>query len=393
MKGRTNLPQEVVYVDETPSKPSIDGNFVWKANSTATSFDLEKVICGNGYFVAIAEEGTIVYSADAKNWNVSSELGFTILDIVFENNLFIMVGNYNKNGVIATSPDLLVWNIKNDYLLGGGTDTVFRGIMWNGNSYVLWGSVGGKLKLFTTNNLEEFTITDCGESCTVLYRVRHMIENNKMVIFVGTASAGDSKYTAVVSTNDGVNFVKSKLFYRETMSVFSMDGYFIRMSWDGTSAYTISASINGVNWETYGKTTTRCYGFVSANDFIIGIGVASKGLVTTKSYLLANNISDFVNGNVTIKEMNTVGADMISIVAHDKTIVAVGTGGCIFTASTEIPEEVLTLQPSINEQNYVLGTEKPKVIRIKAVNRSIDTNIKAENIKSGITILGVTGTL
>lgn len=388
MKGRTNLPQEIVYVNETPGKPSMDGNFIWKANSTATPLDLVKVIHGNGYFVAIAEEGTIVFSTDAKIWKVNNNLGFTIFDIICENDIFIMVGEYEKKGVVATSPDLLTWNIKKDYLLDDGESVMFEGIMWNGNNYVLYGTKNDIVTLFVTNNFEEFTVTSCSVPYRKSYMCSPLVENSKMVFFI-TAGSDPYSYVNAITTNDGVNFritnVSGKPAY-----VFSIDGYFCYCDYfnsGGSSSpkgYKVYFSINGVDWELSEFIPLNCRGFISANGFIVGIA--------NDSYLLANSISDFLKGNVIVKEMNTAGTIMRSIVAYDKTIVAVGTGGCIFTSNTEIPEEVLILKPSTNEQDYILGTEKPKVIKIRAVDKNIDSNIVAENIKEGISILGVTGT-
>ncbi len=51
----------------------------------------------------------------------------------------------------------------------------------------------------------------------------------------------------------------------------------------------------------------------------------------------------------------------------------------------------VTITPTTNVQNKTAGFYNS--INIKAVTASIDTNIKAENIKSGISILGVAGTL
>lgn len=51
----------------------------------------------------------------------------------------------------------------------------------------------------------------------------------------------------------------------------------------------------------------------------------------------------------------------------------------------------VTITPTTSVQNKTAGFYNS--INIKAVTASIDTNIKAENIKSGISILGVAGTL
>lgn len=58
------------------------------------------------------------------------------------------------------------------------------------------------------------------------------------------------------------------------------------------------------------------------------------------------------------------------------------------------PDQQKTINPSTTQQSVVADTgyELAKVT-VNAVTKDIDTNIKAENIKKNVTILGVTGTL
>ena len=60
----------------------------------------------------------------------------------------------------------------------------------------------------------------------------------------------------------------------------------------------------------------------------------------------------------------------------------------------EKPEEIFDIQPTITDQ-AITPTEGSVFSRgtVRAVTSSIDNNIQPENIKQGVSILGVEGTL
>ncbi len=85
---------------------SFDG-IQWTARESNTLYPLNKVVFGNGTFVAIGENGIVLTSPDGISWTIRTPISFQLNDIAFGNGIFVGVGN---DGTIVTSSNGIYWN-------------------------------------------------------------------------------------------------------------------------------------------------------------------------------------------------------------------------------------------------------------------------------------------
>ena len=74
-------------------------------------------------------------------------------------------------------------------------------------------------------------------------------------------------------------------------------------------------------------------------------------------------------------------------------IVCVGDGGVVFWANVDGDDKNMEIAPStVDQEVYIRKSDNVRMLRVKAVTGGIDPNIRPENIKKGVTVLGVAGT-
>lgn len=100
------------------------------------------------------------------------------------------------------------------------------------------------------------------------------------------------------------------------------------------------------------------------------------------------NVRDGVTTLIRVKRDGVVNKEVLHNHITDPDYVEIA------VASREPVINALTVTPTTSEQTIQIaeGTDGYGPITVNAVTSAIDENIKAENIKSGVTILGVTGT-
>lgn len=236
--------------------------------------------------------------------------------------------------------------------------------------------------MYKSGDLVEFTFTKTGVS--FVGEARGFKGNNR----IGLNARGTIIYTA-----DGVSYGRG-LSTELTQSdlIFFYGGYF--MSGIPYGAY-LFRSINANEWE---KVVFPNWGTSTENrtNFMINSAVH----INDSSLYVGENKALIVRDNedITDKSINDLftisGSTVINCVANSsKRIVCVGNGGVIFTANIDVNDKNYTVEPSIlDQQIYIRQSDNVRMLNVKAVTSRIDENIKPENIKSGVTILGVAGT-
>lgn len=99
----------------------------WHLRNAGTDKRLTDVAYGNGYFVAVGEEGTILRSPNGADWSPVSSGTVARLDaIAFGNGVFVAVGGLG-NKPMFTSPDGANWTPRTNAIAGGYLDVIFNG--------------------------------------------------------------------------------------------------------------------------------------------------------------------------------------------------------------------------------------------------------------------------
>ena len=110
---------------------------------------------------------------------------------------------------------------------------------------------------------------------------------------------------------------------------------------------------------------------------------------------LGGQAADVANANTIVEVLNTIAAKYDG--EDDAIINPDAIANIAAVADNIAPEPTLqnkTVTPTTEQQTVTADTGKDGLgtVTVNAVTAAIDSNIKAENIKSGVTILGVEGT-
>jgi hypothetical protein len=106
----------------------------WTQRTSGTGNDLIGVAYGNGLFVAVGDDGTILTSPDGVSWTQrTSGTGNLLEGVTYGNGLFVAVG---KDGTILTSPDGVSWTAADlaDEAIACGRDLRERPLRGGGGS-------------------------------------------------------------------------------------------------------------------------------------------------------------------------------------------------------------------------------------------------------------------
>ena len=125
---------------------SVDG-ITWGPKTSGTSMDLEGVTYGNSTFVAVGDHGTILISPDGGTWTPRTPYSGTtenLSGIAYGNGIFVAVGDYRT---VLTSPDGYTWTART---LASGTFSYFPYAVYFGNGTFVSVDVSGDI--FTSTN-------------------------------------------------------------------------------------------------------------------------------------------------------------------------------------------------------------------------------------------------
>ena len=96
------------FANKTAILTSIDGGLNWLAFNNSFNVNLYAVTYGNGQYVAVGSNGTIITSSDGNNWTrqSGSPVSDTLRGIVYGNRQYVAVGNA---GTVITSLNGTNW--------------------------------------------------------------------------------------------------------------------------------------------------------------------------------------------------------------------------------------------------------------------------------------------
>jgi len=116
----------------------------WTLRTSGTTYSLRGIVYGNGLYVAVGQNGTVLTSSDGFNWTVqATETLSTLFSIAYGNGMFVAVGG---EGTILTSNDGVNWVARSS-----GTSGPLYAVAFGQGQFV---AVGGPLSYLC----EDYTI-------------------------------------------------------------------------------------------------------------------------------------------------------------------------------------------------------------------------------------------
>lgn len=414
MRGKTNLPKGIVYKD-----PDVDETTLhWTPNALPISDNLIKALQFGNKIIVLGDSGNIAVSEDGLYWACSKIGDYKFADMIIVDDTCIIVGS-NKTedkGVITKSQDLVNWDTKDDYLWDlysstrhytsekqrlltiahtGATFILIGHCEYNNNTYGVFG--------FTSDDLCNFSEgTSAGYFSNSFnfqnwsFSYESIWENNRLVLYDKT-----SKYVNV--TADGAKFDSVSIGANPSATrMLFANGTFLRTEYRHEDSSSInpyhyhiaSASVSGLSWSLIYEITEPY-----ADTVVENLPLYHKAIYCNGKYLLfsdynllqLDNIYDY-NGQTNYTVV-VPGIKIRNVMQLQNRIICVCEGGVVVTADMEIGDRELVVLPQVMDNTlHIKKTDNVRKLLVKAVTSDIDADIKPENIKAGITILGVTGT-
>ena len=133
-----NTSSIAVQYTKSTSKISLVSSHVWNTYECITNKLLLSCAYGNGYFIAVGQDGAVIYSQNAQNWNIFEQpFSATTLDkIVYGNGYFLALSFESKTIYKCYNPN--VWTI---YTTLDSSHT-YTNLLYVNNRFVLTGEHG-----------------------------------------------------------------------------------------------------------------------------------------------------------------------------------------------------------------------------------------------------------
>ena len=165
---------------------------------------LNAVAAGNGMFVAVGYNGTILSSPDGIEWTRrNSGTLHGLYSVIWGDGMFVAGGD---SGTIITSGDGVEWTVRNS-----GWKHPIATIVWGGGKYLAY--VVGRIEALTSSNgveWVEFSVTcDSDAFCSPEYNLDFSAVTYGNGVFLVRYQSG---YSSVYMSSDGIHWQESMLF-------------------------------------------------------------------------------------------------------------------------------------------------------------------------------------
>ena len=266
-------------------------------------FQLESVAFGNGTYVAVGDNGTILSSKDGNTWTVRPcEESLSISSVTYGNSIFLAVArNYmNYQSYILTSPDGITWIQKNIYIPSAVTfgSSIFVAV--------------GDHRAFYSHDGENWSIvTVDGEDASLL----DVTYGDSQFVAVG-AYQGSS--ACIYTSPDGRMWTKQDVHTWDLKGVSYGNLGFVAVGEHGT----IVTSLDAITWKVRASGTHNLYGVATGSNRIVAAG--DDGVILTSE--------DGIGWKV-----KTAGPsiDLRKVIFDGSSFMAVGELGAIFRSSCQ----------------------------------------------------------
>ncbi len=256
----------------SPGRGSQRG-LVWTSRSSGTSMFLSRVAYGKGTFVAIGLK-VVLTSPDGVTWtnrtpSFHEHNGYSLLGVSYGNNTFVAVGT---GGTVLTSPDGVTWTvqIKGTGLNPSGVvDDDLGSVAYGNGTFVAVGINGA---IATSHDGVAWTFRLSGVQAVGLRSVAY---GNHTFVAVGVDKGvhNNGYYGGVILISpDGVTWTKSLDTANQFSAVTYNSGTFVAVGDKGT----ILTSPDGATW-TPGNSGTdeSLFGIAYGNGIFVTVGTNS----------------------------------------------------------------------------------------------------------------------
>ena len=285
-----------------------------KTNQGTSTFNS---IAWNGeVFVAVAENGDIIYSKDAIFWDKVATKVEDLQDVYWNGKQFLVVGNRGK---YLTSDNGQDWVIGPTIKRASGSDYTehLEGIAWNGSMYAVVSNSGN---ILTTKDAKSWNIVSTGTGGT-FYSIAW---NGSMFVAVGAGgsvviSKDANTWTSIATGIEGISYLDDIIW----------DGNKFIAVGQSSDCARIITSTNGVKWSLVHKSSvynTSLRSVIYTGSQYISVG----GYFYNDSTVLRS-----VDGSNWIQESKTKADAIYDIVWNGSQFVAVGMRGLILVSDPQ----------------------------------------------------------
>lgn len=243
---------------------SPDGT-TWTPQTSGTSATFHGVTHGNDLFVAVGDAGTIFTSPDGKSWTAqTSGTGLSLDSVTYGNGIFVVVSGGSTN---LTSPDGVNWTIRNSFEMGriAFSDGRFVALGIGNSYYVSQDGTNWTFKLIVLEPQGVYSGIAIHNGTYVIVGVHLAIGFSPPVLVeqIITSPNGDDWTLAYRSAQSG------KMFLGLTHG----NGYFVAVGQGGA----VHVSTDGSSWNNVTTATDSVHGVVYGNRTFVAVG--ENGLI------------------------------------------------------------------------------------------------------------------
>ena len=290
----------------------------WSSPSSLPT--MEHLMCvayGNGFYVTVGFNGTILTSVNGSEWaDRSATSGVILSGVCAGNGSFVAVG---EGGTILFSADGVNWDSQTSPV----TDDL-KSVIWNGTLFVAVGLAG---TIITSENGVDWTKQDF-KSGTDLSSVTW---GNSEFVAVGF----DGMAGTISTSPDGIVWLDNQYYGSE--------GFF-SVSWFKTKiiagSYPMFSSSDGLTWsEISAETDEYIVGLAASNDLVVAVG-GNGTILSSPDGITWTTVSTEVSN-----ALNSVASDGVKFVA-------IGMNGTIIYSSTSNAINHRLLSSSLNKELF-----------------------------------------
>ncbi len=246
-----------------------DGLGSWTQRSSPGTNDLFGVVFGNGQFVAVGDNGTILTSADSTNWIAQNSGTASRLSTVrFLNGRFCVVG---WDGVILTSTNGTAWNLQSSGVSGGLFD-----VSYGNGIYVVVGLDSGNGVPLTSPDTVTWTSQNPGTTGP-MYSV--IFRGGQFLSCVYLDPSSQTSY--LTASPDGVTWTNYPAIKVSLLNLAASSSNLVAVGNDPTTGWTfpLMSSPDGNTWSRHnGGGTDQLVGIAYQQQFV---AVGGTGLILT----------------------------------------------------------------------------------------------------------------
>jgi hypothetical protein len=275
---QTNLPGPVNLTSSETSLSITQLDTFTSRSSAVGNNIIQSITYGNGVYIAVASNGTVVTSSDSITWTIRNAGTNSALQVVkYLNNLFLVGGGNGSVTLFSTSTDGITWTTRNVGLPG----TQINDISYGNGVYVLAPASTGTVRTSTdtvtwtsrvsASNFNTISLA-FGDNIFVAGNANFMSTSTDGITWTTRLSAPSNAFVAyangefvaigaaVSTSTDGITWTTRALLSNVTAGIAYSNGIYLAGYSGG-----IYTSTNTITWTTrqragFGTTGLKCVG-------------------------------------------------------------------------------------------------------------------------------------